>query len=309
METTSRSLISPNTAFRILTVLFIVLASQLGNRTFTLIVLTIGYAHYVLAMIYSRRQLKSIITDARTLVVFSLTTLGAVVLAAVNFPVAWLSVLHHNFNEVYMRDAFKMRSQKTKFLRLSCIVMNISIFLAILRTDPALRSVNPQLVFAAVAFSTIWYATMLIRSRHDFTVRQMIDSSIYEVGSFAVLAVSLEYRVTLLHLFLYHFVFWGLYPIPNMVKKGAGSVRTYVAWNVLLLPIIWVLCANYNISSVSVTKLFGWFGYIHIAMSFGLSREQPTWLIKMFQAPARKLASVAPVGGAHEAPQLATINS
>src|ERR1700722_2928179 len=48
------TLISTNTTFRILAVLFILLACQLGRRSFMLIVWTLGFAHYALGLLYSR---------------------------------------------------------------------------------------------------------------------------------------------------------------------------------------------------------------------------------------------------------------
>jgi hypothetical protein len=86
--------------------------------------------------------------------------------------------------------------------------------------------------------------TLLIGSRHDFAVREMIDKPL---------------RVL------------GLYPIPNMVKKGAASVATYAAWKIVLLPIFCFLSAHSNqLSAINVPTLFGWFGCVYIAMSFGL---------------------------------------
>lgn len=45
-EASQRSLISTNTAIRLGVLAFIVMASQLGAKTFGLIVLTTGFAHY-----------------------------------------------------------------------------------------------------------------------------------------------------------------------------------------------------------------------------------------------------------------------
>lgn len=281
-------MISTNTIFRLLTLAFIALVCHFGNTRFSLILLTAGFAHYILAFIYSRRRLKLVLSDARTMPSFILVTLAGIILAVCQQPVAWLSVFHHNFNEVYMRDAFKVRSEPLKNLRLSSLILNCILFITILRNQPGLEGLNHAVLFTAVGLSAVWYFAMLHRSRASFSVPQLIDSCMYEIVSFSMLALSFSYPLNLGHFFMYHFVFWALYPIPGMIKKGPSTVRTYAAWHIILLPALWALFTHMQINPAlrSIPALFGWLGFIHITTSLGLSDEQPQWIIKFFRTQA-----------------------
>ena len=168
-------LISANTIFRMITLLSIAALCQCGEKIFALVALVLGLEHYILAFIYSRRSPNSLMSSGKTVSLFSLVTLAGIVLAAIKAPIVWLSIFHHNFNEVYMRDSFQFRSDKFRALRLSCFVLNAFTFLAILR-DQAIVF-NQTFLFAGVFVSFAWYATSLFRRRKEFTVTQLIDNS------------------------------------------------------------------------------------------------------------------------------------
>jgi hypothetical protein len=266
-------------------------ASTLGTETFIVIGATLGFAHFLLALIYSRRKIKLLMTSGKSASYFSITMIAGVLLAVVQFPIVYLTVLHHNFNEVYMRQALKVGFPQLRSLRLSCLALNMSLFAAILRHSVGLNTVDPRFFFAAVALSGLWYVWELVRNRRNMTVKQAIDNSIYEVMSFALLGLSFFYNISLMHVFLYHFTYWALYPIPKMASKGTVSLGSYLALHLLALPVIWLITTGGSSQFVndSVLLWFAWGGYIHNATSFALSDEQPGWLVDLFQGPAKRL--------------------
>jgi hypothetical protein len=244
--------------------------------------------HYILSFIYSQRSIKAVVSDKRTLPLFALMTLSGFAMAFFKAPMVLLSVFHHNFNEVYMRDVFLIRTPEARTFRLSCFAFNAFLFLTILRHDVC-AILSPIFLYVGVAASTVWYAYELFRNRQNFTAKQMVDSVIYELLGFVFLAVSFRYSIGLLHFFLYHFIYWALYPVPGMIRKGPATVRAYAGWHVFLLSLLGVAVyfTNLQKSYMVLPYLLNWFAYVHITMSFVLSKEHPSWMGRIFRpAPA-----------------------
>lgn len=263
-------------------------ACQFGQRYFYLVVVVLGLEHYLLSFIYSQRSIKAVVSDKRTLPLFALMTVSGFAMALFKAPMALVSVFHHNFNEVYMRDVFQIRTPEAKTLRLSCLAFNAFLYLTILRHDVS-AVFSPIFLYVSVAASTVWYAYELFRNRQNFTAKQMVDSVIYELLGFVFLAVSFRYSIGLLHFFLYHFVYWALYPVPGMIRKGPATVRAYAGWHAVLLSLLGfaVYFTNLQKSYMVLPYLLNWFAYVHIAMSFVLSKVHPSWMGRIFRpAPA-----------------------
>jgi len=292
------SVVSTNTSFRLLTLLFIAAACTLGNQTFQVIVFVLGIAHYFLAAFYSKRHFKDVASNFKTLSLFGLVTASGTGLYFFNVPLIWLTLFHHNFNEVYMRDAFRTRSESTKRLRVSCVILNMFLFCSILRHHAGIRFINHEFLLGGVVVSTVWYVIELLRNRHRLTTRELIDSTFYEIVSFGLLALSLYQRLTLTHFFLYHFVYWALYPLPGILKKGTRSVAIYGGLHALLLPIIWALSAQgpFSLSDRVLAIIFPLLGFTHISMSFALSLAQPSWVTNIFRTRPRTPAPVPSEG-------------
>lgn len=89
----------------------------------------------------------------------------------------------------------------------------------------------------------------------------------------------------MIHFFFYHFMYWALYPIPKMRSKGGSVLRNYALLHLALLPAVWLLitAGGNHLVDDSVSLWFGWLGYVHIAMSFALSDEQPRWISALFR--------------------------
>jgi hypothetical protein len=223
----------------------------------------------------------------------TLTSLG---LAWAGVPVAPASLLHHNFNEAYMRDIFKTRTTSARSLRMSCVILNMFLFAAILRHSRTFVGLNEGFLFLGVIASAVWYFSLLLFRRRDFSLKELIDSTIYEIVSFAVLALSFVYDVRLAHLFLYHFAYWALYPIPRLLKKGPTALSIYTMLHVATLAGFAILfsCFRFNPSVDTLVQAFGFIGMVHIGVSFGLSKEQPSWIVKLFQTTEKASAPVAP---------------
>ncbi len=290
------SMPSTNALSRMLCMAAVLLATNLGNAKFNLCVMVLGLMHYMLALVYSRKQFASVMSDIRTAAIFVLVTVGGYFCWFLHFPIAWLSILHHNFNEVYMRDTFQDRNRQTKYLRLSCVVLNVLLFCAILRRDQGLKWIDERFLFGGLIVAALWYFTVLVSSRRYFTTKQLIDNSVYELASFGILVLSMVRPVSIMHLFLYHFLFWEAYPLPKILRSGPAAVSTFVGWHLLFIPIAFLLTPTSPVAQqLGLQGTFVFFAYIHIAMSFGLSTTQPTWLNRLFGNQSRGHASLATV--------------
>lgn len=93
---------------------------------------------------------------------------------------------------------------------------------------------------------------------------------------------------------LYHFVFWALYPLPRMMKKGFGEAGKYIGINVALsVGFILISPAAFIPVHASMPMwftMFMVFSYLHITMSFALSTAHPAWITRWVQPRALRPA-------------------
>jgi hypothetical protein len=284
------------------------------------IVYSLALAHYVLALIYSRRQIAEAFTRPYGLVpLLSIVLLGAGLYLG-QFSLLIFFGLHHAFNEAFiMRATLPSDDADVKSLRGSAVLVNFLLYLFILRGQAGLSfgSSNPfytfiagyggasryVAVFVLVAALVVSYGVFffyLYRIRRLLTLRTLIENCGLEILGLVVAAASFTVFFSYLYFVLYHVVFWSLFPLPKMSAAGRTQLGWYlglsaacVAAFVAISPIGPVFTSRYAANIFQ--KQFILWTYIHITSSFLLSNAHPEWIVNLFR-PVKSAAPLAEPG-------------
>jgi hypothetical protein len=272
------------------------------------IVYSLALAHYVLAFVYSRRQITDAFRQPYGLVpLLSIVFLGAGLYAG-QFSLLFFFGLHHAFNEAFiMRATLSADDPDVKSLRGSAVLVHFLLYLFILRRQAGftLGSSNPfytfvtgygavskylpfiLLVGALVASYGVFFY-YLYRLRRLLTARTLIENCGLEILGLVVAAASFTVFFSYLYFVLYHVVFWSLFPLPKISAAGKAQLGWYlglsaacVAAFVVISPIGPVFTSRY--AAYLFQKQFILWTYIHITSSFLLSNAHPEWIVNLFR--------------------------
>jgi hypothetical protein len=295
-------LVSLHSAERISSVLVVAVLAWLvpDPRAWLTLVISVALGHYILSLIYSRKQIVQVGSRPTSMVLFAGLLLCSAVLYWRGFPLIILFGIHHVFNEVYLLNrSLKLRNEPdAAALRTGSIFVNLLLYFATVRHYPELQFMNHTLLFAGVAVACIVFLVVLLRVGKTLSASQVVDCCIFEVVGLALLAVSFYHRINVYHVVLYHCVFWGVYPLQKMAQQGAGEVKRYVGFNIaaitagfLISPLSFVYATR--LSEMHWDAAFRMTSIVHIMMAFGLSTAHPAWITKWFQGRAPQTASRA----------------
>lgn len=298
--------------FRIASILIVgLIATQSASqKTWISIVYGFGFAHYVMAMIYSKGQLADTVKQPYALVPsFSIVVLGAALYFGQVSLLFYFS-LHHAFNEAFILNAGLPRDNSdVKAFRGSAVLVHLFLYFLILRRQASFsftpsnplyslalglysgnRYLLPYLAIGGLAISYVIFFYYLSRIRSLMNLRTLIENCGFELLGLIVLAASIQVRFSYLHIVLYHFVFWSLFPLPKMWTLGRADLVRYLGLTIvctaafLLLSPIGLFPSRYATSMFQ--QQFMLWSYIHITSSFLLSNAHPEWIVNLFRPKA-----------------------
>lgn len=259
------------------------------------------FVHYLLALIYSRTQIKTVFVQPRTAV-------GMVVLMAIagayyqlHLPLLVLFAVHHIFSEVYLcyQNVFSAAHQQLTWLRRSSLLFSSVAYFAMLRSEACLHFNNVWLCTAFVV-SAVLFLFQLWKARHVLGVRGIVDASLLETVTCLVVVISLFVPIKLLYVVTYHVTFWAVYPLIGMSKRG-NARDAFIYGGLTAACFGAVLCISplsslpWRFNDAAFFDQFMFWSTWHIMTSIGLSRAQPRLLWQWFlPEPSAGTAAVAP---------------
>lgn len=296
---------------RILTVLTVVLITveAPSHRAWLAVIYSIAFGHYLMALIYSRRQIVEALRQPHGLVpMFSAALMGAAVYLS-RFSLIFYFGLHHAFNEGFiLRGTIPAEDDDVKAFRGSAVVVHLLLYLFILRRQVGvtLGAASPYygrtggrpgaflavaVLAALLALSYGFFFYSLYRIRRFLDRKSLMENCGFELAGLVVAAVSLQFYFSYLHFVLYHILFWTLFPLPRMAALGWKQLGTYVGLTAvffggfLLLSPIGLFPSRYA-ASIFARQFVIW-TVIHITSSFLLSNAHPEWIVNIFRPKPR----------------------
>lgn len=285
-----------NAALRLLSLsITALMCVYLSPRTFDRAYLAIGFAHYLLAFVYSRRHVLRIHSDRQTL-------LAAAGLAAAGFVVTVSSIpdivlyfgLHHVLTESYLLQS---RSRKDHSLLKARLVFNAAAYCLILRHQTVFESFPPVFLLACTVISFAAVLYFLYRARPFLSEEEFRDGFLFDTLGFAAALISIRVQVPFWPFILYHFLFWCFLPAARMIRAqtSAGKLILYGVLTAVLTGFFYALTGNFSRSQLAY-QINLW-GYIHITASFAISVLNPVWVRRLFNPAAVVSGTVSERGG------------
>ncbi len=278
-----------------------------NSQTWLAAVYSLGFAHYLMSLIYAKRQFAELAHQPNIFVpVFSVVILGTGLYVS-NFSLLFYFVLHHAFNEVYiLNQTTPIDNEDMRKFRGSAVLLHALLYFFLLRNvvAPDLEALNPaylamlqrirsrgfmdpQLLLAGLAVVYVAFFYFLYRLKSFLNLQTLLANCSFELLGLVAIVVSFYVQFAFLHLVFYHFVFWTFFPTIKMYSQAPGRLLSYIGLTVLCLVLFLLLSPigmfSLQLSPAIFQKYFILWSYIHITASFVLSNAHPEWIVDLFR--------------------------
>ncbi len=270
-----------NAALRLLSLsITALMCVQLSPRTFDRAYLAIGFAHYLLAFVYSRRPILRILSGRQTvLAAAGLAAAGAIVTLSSIPDIVLYFGLHHVLTESYLLQS---RGRKEHSLLRARLVFNAAAYCLILRHQTVFENLPSVFLLACTVTSFAAVLYFLYRARAFLSEGEFRDGFLFDTLGFAAALISIKVHVPFWPFVLYHFLFWCFLPAARMIRAQAslGKLILYGVLTAVLTGFFYALTGNFSRSQLAY-QISLW-GYIHITASFAISVLNPVWIRRLF---------------------------
>jgi hypothetical protein len=308
---------SPISVIRICAFLVVLtLSSAYTDTQLYNIVIFFGLGHYILSVIYARKNLMAIASRPAKAASFTGVLGAGWWLYISQFNLQLLFLPHHVFNEVYStkKEILLPNSQpQIKALTGAGMLLNTVLYMQILNTPQLMgwywleENMTPL-----IWLSTCVFIVCLLRVQRLIGWKRTFDACCFEAIAFVVLYSTRFVPVNFFSVVLYHFVFWAAYPLSNfMAQKNSGATRSYVLTNIAVMAALALVAPfsplPWRIDADVWSQAFLIGSFLHITSSLAVSRAQPDWIWRLF-LPIPKAVSVA-LGAQQQARQMEPVSS
>ncbi len=285
-------------------VVIALLHEALPKGVYQSVFLAILFAHYALALFYSRRRVRALASSRRAivscLVLFVACTL--VISGRSSLGLILLFGVHHAASEVYALDPGVRAGDGDagSFLRASRMALNLLTYAFVLshlfaRKLPAAIPASG----AALAVASAVFCLALVRSRVALGRRAVLSTLAFEaVGvAFAVLVGGGDGRATFSDAVFYHLVTWLIVPFEQARTRSRRAAWTYAGQTAVVILVFFAFTPAVHLTTTVTPRDWvyasNWLAYFHILSSFALSSMNPRWIRRQFGLLSQASASPA----------------
>ncbi len=253
------------------------------------LVFALGFCHYLLALIYSRRPMAALAGQPYSYLPVVLLLGVGWWLYDTRFPIEIYFALHHLFNEAYLKARlFPLHGDARDGASPGPLlaVFHGSAYLLLIRSQSFPLWLNGVLVAALLVSFALYLRRVAARSAHR-GVAGYLNLAGFEWLNLALVPVSFYYQFDFLQVVFYHFVIWGFLPLAQQLKAGRySSAGTYVTLTAVTLVAFAAVSPlgplELRVPFRIYTEQFIFWSYLHITVSFALSRAHPGWINHWF---------------------------
>jgi len=253
------------------------------------IVWSAAFAHYLLALFYSKKKIHDLVRRGYRVLLWSgLTMLAGAALYFGQFSLLLYFGVHHVFNEVYLvnkRLSLHDKALRGRFIR-SGLILNSMIYVVLMRNYQEFDWVPDEVFFSLLTISVLYFIYSVRSLIGILQHGDVIDAIAFEVIGLLLVLLSLYVDIRLNYVVLYHFVFWYIYPVSSFKRQGHGVVLTYIVLSTAMLIMFLVLSPigpfDRATSEYYFRNQFILWSYIHITVSFMLSDAHPMWIRRIY---------------------------
>lgn len=246
----------------------------LSERSFIFYTSVIGIAHYIVALLFSSTIIKAFLKNE------SLILRSFLILIAL-FVFSWLKVLpmvlffgvHHLFSELYTEE--KIQDSKIDFKNLILILFHGSFYCLFAKNEPIFSFIPPKYYYW-IFFIIAPYYLYLTTQNNQKNLKKYSTFSIY----IAIAVISFYFPLKAYYIIFYHFIFWFFYPTSNLLNKSKYDFVKYLIIMVVTILIVYFIYQTYLLDINNAFYHLYVLGYLHITLSFFLSKLNPQIFIK-----------------------------
>jgi len=251
--------------------------------------MSIGSCHYLLGLFYSRKKLVAGFKAGGRYLWISLFFIGLIIgLYLIRFNIVVLHGIHHVFTESYIDKFFKKGRLAHQSLISGLLKFSIHafIYMSVLHYHPCFQFISRRMsIFTVFLLLLVYLGVFFFYTDRHQKESMMRDFSPMIMG-LALIALSLETKISFTQYGMYHFGFWAFLPLFREEKEKRPQIFTFLALTgVFLMPYLF-LGLRYN-TSVEVLvdawpfKLFLLISYLHYITSTISSPVIPHWLVRL----------------------------
>lgn len=266
----------------------------------TPLVFALGFCHYLVAMIYSVRPLRSLAVQGHSYLPLAILLGAGWWLYDNRFPLELYFALHHLFNEAYLKGKLfpDINEPRGPFHGTTLLaLLHGSAYILLIRSQalpPWLSGVLVVLflVCVVVYLRRVWLA----RAGTAPGMAAFLNRTGLEWLSLLLVPISFFYQFDFKLIVFYHFVIWGLLPLQHQLITGRHrAALTYVGISVAAFLPFYLISPlgppKWQVPYYLYGEQFFFWSYFHITVSFALSRSHPGWINYWF---APRLRGTAP---------------
>jgi len=288
----------------------------LSSPVFTASLVLLGLTHYGVSFWYSGPVAARLLSRPRSIIPFLLLL---VCVAGITFarwpPIVLFFGIHHVLSEVFTPMALYPSLERSEnpraLIGLKYLFHTLCYFLLIKQGLPKVVFEMPFLTWA-LAITALWYFYLIYESKGESKSESKEESEskseseadakartdlLMSEALFLGLALFSQFRtVGFNQILAYHFLFWAFFPLSKIAQGGGRAILKYATITVVVGVLV-VLSLKQLGSMASHTYLKSWtnqgyfyltlVGFIHIGLSFALSRQNPGFVRRIFNPSPR----------------------
>jgi len=270
------------------------------SRQAVVLVWAIGFSHYLLGLIYSRKQVAHVISSTANLLPTGLLLVGGTLFYFLNGSLTYYFVLHHALNETYLSIRFQSHTLSTHLRsRIQSVSFSLQLFGALILVSPWSTNLGTGLfltLFFCYSLLLAYYLYTVYALRSHFKSAPIVSIVFTEIALLFLIPIDhWIYNISLYHLVLYHFAFWIIFPASGQQSRGLhGQLLVYMLATVISL---WLFISLAPLEEGNLLAFIGryqlyefWFlilSYVHITLAFSISSANPAWILRLLRQPDR----------------------
>ncbi|MGH7197303.1 MAG: hypothetical protein ACREH5_00985, partial [Candidatus Omnitrophota bacterium] len=210
--------------FRILSVFFTIALAALiptTNNVWKNFIYSFGLSHYLLAFYYGRHQMARVFRQPHSRVPLAAVASAGAALYFFRFPLSFFFAPHQVYEETYLPAKSIHPDKKPALTPLlaSTTALIFFVYFFVLRNYSSIKAIPPSLSLAGILISCAFFFYHLRRLSPSLSSQERVSCSAPVLVGLPVAALSLAVPIVFLQVVCYHFVFWALYFIPNLLKN------------------------------------------------------------------------------------------
>jgi hypothetical protein len=205
----------------------------------------------------------------------------------------WYFLIHHVFNEVYLRQRFCPieGNDSVLALRSTALILHVLAYLTLIRGPIGVSNDYIAPLIMALGLSFLVYIGLLVRLRSNLTFATLANNVVLELVVLGLLPLAVTIGITFEQVVCYHFVFWALMPTLRIPQSGTpwfvGYAVLAITTTVLFLAISPIGFRSMQIPVYLFSTQFILWSYAHITLSFVVSSAHPVWIRTWFEPKAQ----------------------